>query len=226
MENSIKPAFTLAEILITLGIIGVIAALTLPMLIANYQKQVTVNKLQKSYSILNQAFKQSELDNGSSEFWQETFEIGIQEYFERYWKPYFANITLCKIYNECGYNLIQPFSGLNNWKSALAITSDRIKLKTSDGTLFLFTDSTVNSEGERIPLFDVYIDINGGKEPNIFGKDVFIFRRVAGKGIVPACNNLTQREVESSCSRNGQGSCCAAKIIRDGWKINNDYPWR
>ena len=42
-----KFGFTLAEVLITLGIIGVVAALTLPSLVTNYQKQVTVNKLKK-----------------------------------------------------------------------------------------------------------------------------------------------------------------------------------
>ena len=37
-------AFTLAEILITLGIIGVVAAMTIPTLITNYQKKQTVTK--------------------------------------------------------------------------------------------------------------------------------------------------------------------------------------
>lgn len=43
-----KVAFTLAEVLITLGIIGVVAAMTLPTLIANYQKRQTVVQLKKS----------------------------------------------------------------------------------------------------------------------------------------------------------------------------------
>ena len=48
-----KTAFTLAEVLITLGIIGVVAALTLPSLIQSYKERVTVTKVQKAYSILN-----------------------------------------------------------------------------------------------------------------------------------------------------------------------------
>ena len=50
-----KKAFTLAEVLITLGIIGIVAAMTLPSLIANYQKKVTVNRLKQAYSMINQA---------------------------------------------------------------------------------------------------------------------------------------------------------------------------
>ena len=42
-------AFTLAEVLITLGIIGVVAALTLPSLIENHKKQVIVSRLNKVY---------------------------------------------------------------------------------------------------------------------------------------------------------------------------------
>ena len=42
-----RSGFTLAEVLITLGIIGVVAALTIPNLIAGYEKQVTISKLQK-----------------------------------------------------------------------------------------------------------------------------------------------------------------------------------
>lgn len=48
-----KKAFTLAEVLITLGIIGVVAAITIPGLITKYQKLATVVKLKKVYSQLN-----------------------------------------------------------------------------------------------------------------------------------------------------------------------------
>lgn len=47
----------MAEVLITLGIIGVVAALTLPSLVANYRKQQYVNSLKVGYSILNNGFR-------------------------------------------------------------------------------------------------------------------------------------------------------------------------
>ena len=61
--------FTLAEVLITLGIIGVIVALTLPHLILNYRNQVVETKLKKIYSIMNQAIALSEDINGNLEDW-------------------------------------------------------------------------------------------------------------------------------------------------------------
>ena len=59
-----KIAFTLAEVLITLAIIGVVAAMTLPTLIANYQKEVTAIQIKKSYSAWSQAFQKILADEG------------------------------------------------------------------------------------------------------------------------------------------------------------------
>lgn len=56
--------FTLAEVLITLGIIGVVAALTLPALIQNYQKKATATSVKKAYSELNQVIQMAKADYG------------------------------------------------------------------------------------------------------------------------------------------------------------------
>ncbi|PWL80398.1 hypothetical protein DBY21_01910 [Candidatus Gastranaerophilales bacterium] len=55
--------FTLAEVLITLGIIGIVAAMTLPSVIGKYQKKVTVERLKKVYTSLSQALIYSVKDN-------------------------------------------------------------------------------------------------------------------------------------------------------------------
>lgn len=54
-----KRGFTLAEVLITLGIIGVVAAITIPNLMTHFQQEQTVTKLKKAYSVINQAYKSS-----------------------------------------------------------------------------------------------------------------------------------------------------------------------
>ena len=59
-----KKAFTLAEVLITLGIIGVVAALTLPAVIQNYQKRSLEVATKKFYSVITQAVKQYMTDEG------------------------------------------------------------------------------------------------------------------------------------------------------------------
>ena len=92
-------AFTLAEVLVTLGIIGVVAALTMPTLIANYRKQVTETRLEHFYSMINQGLKQSELDNGPAEDWdkvQENVDGGngpneAIDWFNKYLSKYVKN---------------------------------------------------------------------------------------------------------------------------------------
>ena len=59
-----KKAFTLAEVLITLGIIGVVATMTIPTLLTNHQKKQTAIKLQKAYAEIYQALKLTEADHG------------------------------------------------------------------------------------------------------------------------------------------------------------------
>ena len=83
-----KIAFTLAEVLITLGIIGVVASLTLPPLIQKHQKQVWVNQLKKSVSTWENGFKMMLADAETddllnTEFWQKLQELaGGEEYFQ------------------------------------------------------------------------------------------------------------------------------------------------
>ena len=62
MNSLSKYAFTLAEVLVTLGIIGVVAALTMPSLIQNHNKQIIETRLKKFYSTINQAILMAEQD--------------------------------------------------------------------------------------------------------------------------------------------------------------------
>ena len=64
-----KAAFTLAEVLITLGIIGVVAAMTLPSLIQNYHEKQRVNQLKKAYSVIQNAFLMAQEEYGDVTDW-------------------------------------------------------------------------------------------------------------------------------------------------------------
>ena len=68
-DKSRRVAFTLAEVLITLGIIGVVAALTLPVLVQNYNESKTINILKQSQSILGQALEMAINENGDLSNW-------------------------------------------------------------------------------------------------------------------------------------------------------------
>ena len=227
-----KIAFTLAEVLITLGIIGVVAAMTLPTLIANYQKQETISKLQKVYTVLNQAFKLSEVDNGEFEYWEVDHD-DPDTYFEKYWKPYFKIAKMCNTYQECGYTSPQPFIRANGQKETATIVSSTLRKTfiTTDGVVLAISVGgapTMDDAGNIIDpgndLLLIFIDINGSNRPNQLGKDYF-YSIVTKKGVMAHGYDLSGDEVNTDCSKTGEGYYCLSKLIRDGWKINDDYPW-
>ena len=113
-----KSAFTLAEVLITLGIIGVVAALTLPTLIQTNKNKEVENKLQKIYSVMKQAILMSELDNGPREYWDSqckgseddtSGEISCQVWYKKYILPYVKTIKIEEFNNFAGYNIAMYF---------------------------------------------------------------------------------------------------------------------
>lgn len=81
-----KIGFTLAEILITLGIIGVVAAMTIPILMTAYQKKQTVTRLKRAYSIVQQSIRLSEDENGEVESWDT--KLNGDEFFKTYLANY------------------------------------------------------------------------------------------------------------------------------------------
>lgn len=87
----LRYGFTLAEVLITLGIIGVVAAMTLPVLIGKWQKLVTVNKLKAAYSLISQAIEHAESDYGSVKDW--TFG-DADNFTNKYIRPYYEILSV------------------------------------------------------------------------------------------------------------------------------------
>lgn len=92
--------FTLAEVLITLGVIGIVAALTLPVMISKSKKRVVETQIKEYYSMMNQAFKLAEGDYGDMSGWdvpESVEEFGGSsdyEWFQTYLQPYLKSSTV------------------------------------------------------------------------------------------------------------------------------------
>lgn len=171
-----KKAFTLSEVLITLGIIGMVAALTMPAVIANYQKQETVSRLQKVYSVLSQAVKRAELSEGEIKYWN--FSLSPENFYKTYIRPY---ITVSQEF----INSDPPFdisykclngSICNTYGSYSNKSVPKIIL--NDGSMIIFDFLGNNYEV-------ILTDINGYKKPNTWGKDMFAFSIQAEGGLRP-----------------------------------------
>lgn len=222
-----KNGFTLAEVLITLGIIGVVAAMTIPNLITSHQKKVTVTKLQKAISIMNQAYRLAYDDVGEATA-EEAMAMGSDAYFEKYWAPYVKTAHICTTKEECGYDGIFTYANGKKMNSSLFWKNHRTSFYTSDGMLYTIAVSggTVVTAANTI-----WVDINGATPPNTVGKDVFVLERLEdgekGGAVAPYGHSLnqTKKAIDKNCSKTGVGDFCALKIKDAGWKIDDSYPW-
>ena len=97
---------------------------------------------------------------------------------------------------------------------------------TPDGVLIAISAFTTSNDINNGGVIDnsIYVDVNGSKRPNQYGKDMFIFTRTK-KGIMPLGYDRDEKDIDKNCSITGVGSFCAAKLSKDGWKMKDDYPW-
>lgn len=229
MKNIVlKKAFTLAEVLITLGIIGVVVAMAIPTLFTNHQKKQSVVKLQRAISVINQAYRLAYDDVGEATP-QEAFDMNTSEYFKKYWAPYIKVSLYCTSMSQCGYKENQPYKHKNTTRHAevyMVDTSTRATFYTPDGFLYVII---VSGGSTQTPQSLIYVDINGAAKPNIIGKDLFVLRRKIegekGGVVVPDCYDKTDNDINSECL-NGNSFCCAEKIKRAGWNIDSSYNWK
>ena len=233
IPTKVKFGFTLAEVLITLGIIGVVAAMTIPNLIQHYQQEATVNKLKKAISVLNQAYKLSFDDVG--EPGADQLQITSTEYFNTYWAPYIKVSNFCSTYKVCGYNKFTPWTNANGTPNGWYIVEPRLRTSfvTPDGVAVVSLFSTwADDDGGKFEkkknVFEIIVDINAGEKPNRLGRDVFFLTRVTenGGGIRPYGFEKSNDEIDKNCSKTGTGEYCAEKIRRAGWSIDKSYPWK
>lgn len=216
-KSNFNYGFTLAEVLITLVIIGIIAAMTIPTLMKNTQNQELVTGLKKANSTLSQAIVNMARNNDASPG-DYTFLNNVDFTDE------FAKVTnTLKICN----NTAQCFgSSLNGGgvykllnKSAFSVV-DAKSVITADGQVLSYMSQSLNrselpgmgfsSEDADNSIGRIIIDVNGQKGPNVLGRDVYYFIVVNGKGIVPG-GSASQND----CNKTGRGYTCAGKILKE-----------
>lgn len=229
-----KPAFTLAEVLITLGVIGIVAALTLPALIANYKKSVVETRLAKFYSTMNQAVQRAETDFGDKKDWPE-IGSGFEE--DENGNPDTSKSLPLEWFNT----YMRPYLKLTNVKTA---SDGRVLAYFPDGSLAVFDNSAIifyvyakyyneyeNSDGNFYPdemkagtqcfLFAFW----PGREDNKYhynkGVEPYIAKYWDGKR-----ENLFTGEYGCKPETNRTRPFCTKLIQMNGWKIPKDYPLR
>lgn len=178
----LKYGFTLAEVLITLVIIGVIAAMTIPTLINKTQDQEFKSQFSKAFSTVSQAIYKTETNDfyGYAKCYYPKPRLdGMEQYYPQDCSSFFSKlIKNLQVQKICNNNALSggcvpvydytPNGGCSGFsKNSIENTDKAIVL--SNGQIIIpytLSDTTY-------PLF--LIDINGQKGPNAYGKDLFAF---------------------------------------------------
>ena len=214
-NNVRRVAFTLAEVLITLGIIGVVAALTIPTLLANHRKQVAVTRMQKFYTTFNQAILLAENKYGEIEYWDNAdlfTPSGSGDWFNKYLAEFFTSKDI-EVLEKNNYT---------SW------------IKLADGSAFGIRFGIQSTETN----FDMYFFPNASDIAKCMvntlqnigsccGRKYFTFHFTPQSGLKPYGYQLGMRrdQLIEKC-RDNDANYCTAIIMLDGWKISNDYPKR
>lgn len=229
----IKQAFTLAEVLIVLGVIGIIAEMTIPTVLQNVQTSVTISSLKKVYSTISQAYDLAVTDNGTPDNWN---LIGYQDpqgaiNMYNILAPNLRVIKNCGTGTGCFSN---NYYNLNGTASTSQETlNNRTKFQLVDGStiaILVKSETCSLSAGTSLALQNIcasiIVDINGLKAPNTTGKDTFLFE-ITKYGVVPrgtsfATSGDISESFEAGCQNKTTqaGSSCAAWVI---YNENMDY---
>ena len=244
-----KYGFTLAEVLVTRGIIGVVAALTTPALIQNVGNAKVGPKLAKAKSTFENAVTTMLVENSSNSLLGALDELPKEDddqnaaiAFGKKLSEY-MKISPTDRYNVVGYNGRQYFNN-GVYQQSMPFVSD-------DGMVYWlwpwknhnFHPGRGSQEDNPYPdipahqlIGAIYVDVNGSEAPNKMAKDVFLFYmfndgsiRPAGSSYfknVPHYNCLWDENAGSSCNKlcnkdvvEGDGETCAGSIFDNGLKI-------
>ena len=214
-------AFTLAEVLVTLGIIGVVSAMTVPTLMQNYQRKSYVTQLHKVYNEIQQVFSLVMTEQNALNL----SEAGVSTNENAYetFKKFF------KVVNDCGSDKQPCFAP--NYKKISGTdmgqgTGQPLNMTIASGASFGFgVSSSGTGDNNRVAIFDV--DVNGPQGPNIAGRDVFILG-LFNNGMVdeyalttaPGDKDTRENLFNTNCnSSNTTWTGCFGKILNDNWEM-------
>ncbi len=230
-----KKAFTMAEVLITIGIIGLVASMTLPSLYNHINSKGYVERLKKAHSLLQNATNLIISDYGQPEDWiPDGYKIGNEQGADAAISAAQGVVNLyAKQFNTV---YICEFSGASSKESNCNLNRDEYKglngqpVGAGNGSLppYYYVYPIVLSDGSSIafrfqrnqsggyfwgtPLLTFIVDVNGLQRPNTVGRDIFyLYLNEQGSVLPYGDGNFG----EDDCNTNGKGESCAYKVLTE-----------
>ena len=208
MNNKKKSAFTLAETLVTLMVLGIIATLTIPSVQNFASRRANAALAQKALSSISNATKDLQRENGAIRFWNLS---SYEDILKMYKSKMTASGTIISSY-PVKYLNGGAYDSSNMFNASTSFIN-------SDGMLFyiqanLTGKCSISSDDLKNGCIDWGVDVNGAKGPNVIGRDIFGFYvtsdgSVYGEGGGPGVSPTT-------CSTGASGWGCSARVITEG----------
>ncbi len=199
-----KKGFTLTEVLITLGIIGVVAAMTIPSLINTYKTHVLKTQFKHSVSNLAQAIQFAKINSQIDNFGK--YCISFNESNGGYYNT-----------NECINALVNSYSK-KDLKTDKIYRND-IKTYNNKATVYYIDSMSLPvlyqarmSDGTYLGwhiyngMYMLSVDTNGSKGPNRLGHDIFTFQinpenDVLASYRIPLTQEMTEEQSKTYCDK-------------------------
>ena len=235
-------AFTLAEVLVTLGVIGIVSTLTIPTLVQNYQKKSYVTQLHKVYSEISQACERYKADKNLVSL-RESKLVNNQTELKNFMNTYFKVVKDCgnAYYSSSGNSCFaQYYSSLDgSSQTNMASSQCMVVVTLANGVAICadsgnIEDSTVNEDVNGDGVVDendkahaavgtwddsvvitFEVDINGPKGPNKMGRDMFTMD-VNSNGLVYDKDWTSSSTIDKTHA----WPVGIGKIVEDGWEMN------
>lgn len=218
-----KTGFTLAEVLVTLGIIGVVSAMTLPTLVKNHQRQVYVTQLHKVYNQMSQAVELYMNDTRAVSLSETRIRNNSSE-LKKFFNNYFKVVKDCNgSYVPCFADEYKSLDGSKTikpkqWKCNVVVTlADGTAIcadSQTEGATKDENDEDIKNGYDGVNVIAMEFDINGRQGPNIYGRDYFSFEIDARGNVVDSNKSKHENGVNAS-----ELFGFVSRIIDDGWKM-------
>jgi len=199
-----KKGFTISEMLIIIGIIGVILALTLPDLLAYIQKYTLVNQLKVTYASLNNGFKRLIASYATADYtdtgldFVSTITLDAQKKWDSEFHEAFRIKQVCMMGdNSCDYDIsslskTNPMTYRGLPMSPSAVSNNRYTFILNNGSLVSFyawgkcdAPSPDRADDKYKTCGYISVDVNGYNHPNVIGRDIFNFELFGDGTILP-----------------------------------------
>ena len=217
-----KKGFTLAEVLVTLSIVGVIAILTIPSLVKNYRYKIYSTSIEKAYSQISAAAKQAMDDDMTNDWYKST--SGAVDDNENCTKGscYFLNNYFKLARKNCGGTtspkcFADTYTNLDGSSGNLPFERGYCAQTVNGMTMCMNIDSEKAST-------KIALDTNGPSQPNIVGIDTFILQIPADGAVKDWSDDPTLCNGKTSEYNNiaDYATGCLVKVMRNNWTITDD----